>query len=247
MSEIAIGDLGGDSDEIVPFSEPALSPIAGIQGEFGGGDVKFPFFSIIHGVGQSFAKFPKNAGDLLYNGETLVDKPVELTFYGVEKFYVQNLGWDTAGPMPNRFKTSREVLAAGGNLKEYVSAGADDNNYRSEAVCHIALFAPKPTKGKNPSKSWAESLDLAIPNGTEFIVPAIWTLRGTAYRAVVPQLILCDTRLRKEGKALSAQRWVLDTKHTKFGSNFVYVPVMTKAERQNSDETLTLLADNFGG
>lgn len=248
MSEIAVDSLGadnGDDETVVPFTEPSVSPIAGIQGEFGGQDVKFPYLSIIHGVGSSFAKFPKNTGDLLYNGETLVDRPVELSFYGVEKLYVQNLRFDPQGPRPNIFKTTQQVLAAGGNLKEYVTAGSDDQNYIPNAVCHVALFAPKPTK--KGEKSWANGLDLAIPDGDETLVPAIWTLRGTAYRTIVPQLIMADSRLRKEKKTLAHQRWTLDTKHVKMGANFVYVPVFSKVAELNSDETLALFDENFGG
>ena len=248
MSDIAISDLGGEENNnevirgIEPFVEPSVSPIQGIQGEFGGGDVRFPYFGIIHGVGPNFAKFPRNAGDLLYNGETLVPKPVELSFYGVQKKYVQNLRYDPTGPRPNEFLTTQQVIQAGGNLKEYVTAGSDDNNYVSHAVCHIVLFAPK-AKGK----SWAEGLDLAIPNGSEYLVPALWTLRGTSYRAIVPQLIMADARLRKQNKTLAAQRWNLDTRNTKMGSNFVFVPVLDKVEKLNGDETLGLLAENFGG
>ena len=245
MSDIAISDLGGEEDhnEVVPFSEPSVSPIQGIQGEFGGGDVKFPYFGIIHGVGPNFAKFPRNAGDLLYNGENLVPKPVELSFYGVQKKYVQNLRYDPTGPRPNEFLTTQQVIQAGGNLKEFVPAGSDDNNYVANAVCHIVLFAPK-MKGK---VSWAETLDLAIPNGSEFLVPALWTLRGTSYRAIVPQLIMADSRLRKQAKTLAAQRWTLDTKNMKMGANFVFVPVLDKVEKLNGAETLGLLAENFGG
>lgn len=243
MSDITVGDLGEEGNEPVPFQEPSVSPIQGIQGEFGGGDVKFPYFGIIHGVGPNFAKFPKNAGDLLYNGETLVTKPVQISFYGVQKKYVQNLRYDPTGPRPNEFTTTQQVIAAGGNLKEFVAAGSDDNNYVSNAVCHIVLFAPKVTK----KASWADGLDLAIPNGSEYLVPALWTLRGTSYRAIVPQLIMADSRLRKEKKTLAAQRWELDTKNMKMGSNFVYVPVMEKVDKLNSEETLSLLSDNFGG
>ena len=241
MSDIAISDLGDDSNEVVPFSEPSVSPIQGIQGEFGGSDVKFPYFGIIHGVGPNFAKFPRNAGDLLYNGENLVPKPAELSFYGVQKKYVQNLRYDPTGPRPNEFLTTQQVIQAGGNLKEFVPAGSDDNNYVANAVCHIVLFAPK-AKGK----SWAEGLDLAIPNGSEFLVPALWTLRGTSYRAIVPQLIMADSRLRKSGKTLAAQRWTLDTKNIKLGSNFVFIPVIDKIEVLNKPETLALLDENFG-
>ena len=242
MSDIVIGDLGEEGSDVVPFSEPSVSPIQGIQGEFGGGDIKFPYFGIIHGVGPNFAKFPKNAGDLLYNGETLVTKPVQLSFYGVQKKYVQNLRYDPTGPRPNEYTTTQQVIAAGGNLKEFVVAGSDDNNYVSNAVCHIVLFAPKGKKA-----SWAEGLDLAIPNGTEYLVPALWTLRGTSYRAIVPQLIMADSRLRKEKKTLASQRWNLDTKNMKMGSNFVYVPLLEKADKLNSEETLALLSENFGG
>ena len=240
MSEIAISDLGDDSNEVVPFTEPSISPIAGIQGEFGSQDVKFPYFGIIHGVGASFAKFPKNTGDFLYNGETLVDRPVELSFYGVQKQYVQNLRFDPQGPRPNIFNTTQQVIQAGGNLKEFVTAGSDDNNYVPNAVCHIALFAPK---GK---KSWADGLDLAIQNGQEILVPAIWTLRGTAYRAIVPQLIMASSRLGKERKPLASQRWNLDTRHVKLGSNFVYTPVLDKSDKTISEGTLLLMDENFG-
>ena len=189
--------------------------------------------------------FPRNAGDLLYNGENFVPKPVELSFYGVQKKYVQNLRYDPTGPRPNEFLTTQQVIQAGGNLKEFVPAGSDDNNYVSQAVCHIVLFASK-VKGMK-EKSWAEDLDLAIPNGSEFLVPALWTLRGTAYRAIVPQLIMADSRLRKQNKTLAAQRWTLDTKNLKMGANFVFVPVLDKVEKLNSGETLGLLAENFGG
>jgi hypothetical protein len=244
MSDVSVVDLGdGESNEVVPFSEPSVSPIQGIQGEFGGGDVKFPYFGIIHGVGPNFAKFPKNAGDLLYNGETLIPKPAELSFYGVQKKYVQNLRYDPTGPRPNEFLTTQQVISAGGNLKEFVPAGSDDGNYVAHAVCHIVLFAPK-LKNK---VSWAEGLDLTIIGEGEYVVPALWTLRGTSYRAIVPQLIMADSRLRKQQKTLAAQRWTLDTKNMKMGANFVFVPVLDRSDKLNKDETLELLAENFGG
>jgi hypothetical protein len=243
MSEIAVDSLGdNDHEEVVPFVEPSVSPISGIQGEFGGGDIKYPVFSIIHGVGPNFAKFPKNAGDLIYNNETLVTKPVELSFYGVQKQYVQNLAYDPTGPRPNICSTAQQVLAAGGNLKEYVRAGADDNNYIANAICHICLFAPK--KGV---KSWVTGLDLVVSNGNEILIPASWTLRGTSYRAIIPILIMADSRLKKEGKILAAQRFKLDTRHQKMGDNFVFIPVLTKVEQLNGEETLALLNENFGG
>lgn len=245
MSEITVGNLGDDDrDEVIPFVEPSVSPIAGIQGEFGGHDIRYPFFGIIHGVGPSFAKFPKNAGDLLYNGDTLVPKPVEMSFYGVQKQYVQNLPYDPTGPRANVFSNTQQVLTAGGNLKEYVKAGADDNNYIANAICHISLFAPF---SKKNTKSWADGLDLAVSNDNEWLIPASWTLRGTAYRAIVPMLIMADMRLRKEGKTLAAQRFSLDTKHQKMGDNFVFVPILSKVNKLNGEGTLALLKENFGG
>lgn len=253
MSDITISDLGDEEDhnEVVPFSEPSVSPIQGIQGEFGGGDVKFPYFGIIHGVGPNFAKFPRNAGDLLYNGENLVPKPVELSFYGVQKKYVQNLRYDPTGPRANEFLTTQQVIQAGGNLKEFVPAGSDDNNYVANAVCHIVLFEKRKNSKnkKDEGFEWAGDLDLAIfdDGADELLVPALWTLRGTAYRAIVPQLIMADSRLRKQNKTLAAQRWTLDTKNMKMGANFVFIPVLDKVEKLNGPETLGLLAENFGG
>ena len=170
MSDIAISDLGGEEDHngVVPFQNTPFSPIQGIQGEFGGADVKFPYFGIIHGVGPNFAKFPKNAGDLLYNGENLVPKPVDRLLVPVSRRSTSRI-CDTIRlvPRPNEFLTTQSVIQAGGNLKEFVPAGSDDNNYVANAVCHIVLFAPK-VKGR-AEKSWAEDLDLAIPNGSEFV------------------------------------------------------------------------------
>lgn len=247
MAEITVDSLGDDDNEhseVIPFVEPAASPIAGLHG-FTSRDVKYPTLSIIHGVGPNFAKFPRSAGELIYNNETLIPKPIDITFYGSEVVYMQNLAYDPTGPRANQFNTAREVLAAGGNLKEYVRAGADDNNYIPTARCFIVLFAPKPTsKG---AKSWTQGLDLAFPNGTEIMVLGSWILRGSAYRAIVPLLILAESRLRKEGKPLAAQRFKLDVRHQKMGDNFVFIPVLSKVESPNSPETLALLDENFGG
>jgi hypothetical protein len=235
MSEISVDNLGDDDNsEVVPFVEPAISPISGLHG-FTSRDIKYPTLSIIHGVGPNFAKFPKSAGELIYNNELLIPKPIDVTFYGSEVVYMQNLSYDPTGPRANQFSSAREVIAAGGNLKEYVKAGQDDNNYIPTARCFIVLFAPKSTA--KVTKPWYTGLDLAFPNGTETMILGSWILRGSAYRAIVPMLIMSESRLRKEGKTLAAQRFKLDVKHQKMGDNFVFVPVLTKVEKPKSPET----------
>ena len=243
MSEITVNDLGGDEggDELVPFTAPTMAPSLGVHGGEEEG-IRFPFFGIIHGIGSSFASFPKNVGDFIYNGLVLVEKPVEISFYGTLSLYVQNLVYDAQGPQPNKFRTVQEVLAAGGNVKPGVSAGQDDNNYRcSESVCSAVVFAPK-------KSSWANGLDLVIPNGNELLVPVTWTLRKTAHWALNPTLKMTDAALRKAGKSLPFQRWKLDTRTQKYGSgNSTILPVLTKIEKLNDPATVELITSGFGG
>lgn len=240
MSEVAIDDLGDEGNEITPFEVPSVGPIIGMHGGEEEG-IRFPFFSIIHGVGNAFTKFPKNVGDFVYNGEVLIEKPIEVTFIGGQTYYVQNLPYDAQGPQPFRYKTVREVIAAGGNIRTGVPAGQDENNFRaSESDNIVILFGPA-------KKSWAVGLDLVIPNGNEILVPAAWTLRKTAHWALNPQLTMTGAALQKIGKSLPYQRWKLTTKTQKYGSgNSTSVPVLSKVEKLNEEKTVELMLSIFG-
>src|SRR5215471_9636801 len=128
MSEIDVSSLSentnGESEELAVFVPPTTTPVAGMHGEFSHADVKYPFLSIIQAVGPNSVKFPDAGGKLIYGGETLVPKPVPMSFWGVTKRYRQNLKWDPHGPRPQVFDSAAKVLASGGNLREYVSPGA---------------------------------------------------------------------------------------------------------------------------
>ena len=237
MSDLDVSNLG-DNDEVVPFSAPGFSPVIGMHGGEEEG-MRFPFFGIIHGVGNAFGKFPKNVGDFVYNGDVLISSPVEVTFVGGQTYYVQNLPYDAAGPMPLRYKTPQEVVAAGGNIRQGVAAGADENNYRaSESDNLIILFSPK--------KGWATGIDLVLQNGSETLVPAAWTLRKTAHWALNPQLKLTSAALQKSGKSLPYQRWKLSTKTQKYSSgNSTSVPVLQKIEKLNDESTVEAILAAF--
>ena len=242
MSDIDVGSLGSEgSEEVVPtFVEPGASPIAGIQGEYKSASVRYPTFSIIHGVGPNFAKFPQNTGEFIYANERLVGKPVEFALYGLVEHYRQNLAYDPEGPRSIIFKTAKEVLESGGNLKEFVPDGADDNNYRAEAVAYLGIFAPK---GK---RSWAAEIESAFPCGDELLVPAAWNLAKSAYRSVVPKLRMIGKRLQMEKKLLSQERLSVTTVHQKIGANFVFIPVVKKSERASPNDLSPLLVEAFG-
>ena len=243
MSDIEVSNLGGDdedSNEVVPFIEPGQSSISGVQGEFKSAAPKFPPFSIIHGVGPNFAKFPQSTGEFVYNNEILIGRTAEFVLYGLVEHYRQNLAYDPEGPRAQVYRSTREVLEAGGNLKEYVADGADPNNYRAEAVAYLGLFAPK---GK---KSWAFDIETAFPCGEELFVPAAWNLAKSAYRSVVPKLRMIGQRLQVEKKELSSERFVVSTTHQKMGSNFVFIPVVKKSDKLSNGEVLPLLVEAFG-
>src|SRR5215472_5890154 len=109
MSELDINNLSGseeENEEAVAFVPPSVSPIAGLQGEFGAGDVRYPYFSIIQGVGPASALFPRDHGNFIYGGNLLVPKPVLMSFYGVTKRYRQNLRYDPTGPRPKTWESA---------------------------------------------------------------------------------------------------------------------------------------------
>ena len=242
MSDIVISDLGGEeeSNEVVPFVEPGASPIAGVQGEYKSASVRYPTFSIIHGVGPNFQKFPQNTGEFIYGNEKLIGKSVEFVLYGLVEHYRQNLAYDPTGPRAQVYKTSKEVLDNGGNLKEFVLDGADDKNYRAEAIAYIGVFAPK---GK---RSWANEIESAFPLGDELLVPCAWNLAKSAYRNVVPKLRMIARRLSLEKKPLSSERLSVTTIHQKIGANFVFIPVVKKSEKGSPEGILPLLVEAFG-
>ena len=168
--------------------------------------------------GPTSRNFPRIPGEFIYNNETLVGKSAEFVLYGLVEHYRQNLAYDPEGPRALVFKTTREVLENGGNLKEYVADGADPNNYRAEAVAYIGLFAPK---GK---KSWAFDIETAFPCGEELFVPAAWNLAKSAYRSVVPKLRMIGQRLQVEKKELSSERFVVSTTHSEDGEQLRFYP-----------------------
>jgi len=228
-------------EEVIPFS-PQGSGIAGLHGEFSVEDRKLPFLSIIQGVGENAAKYKSNHGDLLYNKELLVPRPVSVNFYGLKKIYTQNLAFDSSGvgPRPLTFETAEQVLEQGGNLRKYVTPGADDNNYVPQAFAFVAL--------ESPQDGWGAAVDYRGLVEDVFLIPALWVLRGVGYRRVTPLLLSVQDMLIPERKELAYARFTLDTQYEKVGGNWIYSAVVTKQKdgKRNSDGYVQKLHEMFG-
>jgi len=251
MSEIDVNELGMESEkEVVPFVAPAGLPVAGMRGEFSAADIRYSWISLVQSVGPSFAAFPRNAGDFLYGGKTIVPRPMEVAFYSVMKKYRQNLKYDPTGSRPLEFETAQEVVAAGGNLKRGVPPGFDENNYVPNAVAYLGIFAPR-TGGKK-EKRWADDIDFVLKNGSEDIVPCLWYLKGTRYGIVIPTLLTATALFHHENQGEAGKdplpylRFILDAKHDKSGSNFIYKPTLIRKPGVNSEATVKLLTEGFG-
>jgi hypothetical protein len=223
-----------ENEKIVPFG---ASSLAGLKGEFTGADIKTPFLGIIQGSGKIAAKFPKNLGDLVYAGETIVTKPVDITVYGARKNYRQNLEFGSV-ERALIFSTAQEVLDWGGNVDQFKKPGSDSKNFIPELWAFIAL--------ESNVKGWAAGLDGVSRYEKRILVPAAWVLRGNAYRNIVPQLRSAEGTLKKNGRELVHARFSLDTTQTKSGQNFVWVPTLKKQNEQNSEEFVALVKETFG-
>lgn len=240
-SDNPIAVLTKPEEEVIPFS-PQSSGIAGLRGEFNVEDRKLPFLSIIQGVGENAAKYKSNHGDLLYNKETIVPRPVTVSFYGVRKYYKQNLAFDSSGvaARPLTFDTAEQVLERGGNLRKYITPGSDENNYVPEAFAFVALESPK--------DGWGAAVDYRGSVEKVFVIPAVWILSGTRYRRITPLLLSVQDVLIVENKELAYARFSLDTQHEKIGGNWVYSAVVTKQKdgKRNSDAYVQKLHEMFG-
>jgi hypothetical protein len=224
---------------VEPFRPSGL--VAGLKGEFGPEDLRTPWLSIIHATSQSSQQFPRNVGDLLYNKTVIVPRPITISIYGVEKNYQQNIQWDS-NIRPQRYATKEEVLTAGGNLTQNVTPGADPNNYVAVAFCRLCLETVAPKKGK----SWADPIEMAVRFEDKILIPAMFPLRGSSYRQLIPQLLSIEGNVGKAGKEIGHVRFSLDVTRMKLGSNLVYVPVLTKLLEYNSEAQMEVLRSIFG-
>lgn len=213
------------------------SSLEGAQGDFDASEVLTPRLNIVHGVGD--LPDTHQLGSLVYNRETELPQPVDITFHGYKKFYVQNISFD-AEVRPARFYTQYEVRASGGNLAKK-KKDEDPNNFIEGVEAFVAIELP------------VELSDLAgsINFGDRFFARALWVLQRTAYKRVIRPLNFMASSLRSrtapDGKLMSItyQPWTLKTEKVTFGDAKVWSPTITPKMGVHSQDVVDFFRSIF--
>jgi hypothetical protein len=252
MSELNLQKV--EAAPIVPFRPGEIQE--GIQGDLNPEDRNITRLKQIQNVGDASMAWPNNRGDFLLNN-ILCPKPIELSFFGSAGYYVQNIPFGSE-QRPITFPSAQEVMANGGNLKQYVKAGQDDMNFVPASDLFVILSYPAPkaaapvaaTNGKAKAarpgkkaaapaaatngKNWFSDLPNALPFENLILILAVWTARGTAYRALLPRLRSEQARLARENQPLVSARFTLEGANQKIGVNNIWVPILTLQPTVNS-------------
>jgi hypothetical protein len=192
---------------------------ADVQGELSRGDINLPGFQIVQSVGPASENHAP--GTILLNREAELssgDTPIKLTVLKVKLSYVENIeyGGET---IPRRFDTLAEVKEVGGYL-EWI----DDKKPPFSKMLDAWIMVEAPADAD-------ESILAHFPfefEGKNY-AQAIWSIRGSAFTRAGKLILTAAEFALKDG--LYKGSWTLTTKREKLGKNFVFVPILRHADK----------------
>jgi len=225
----------GPVEDVAVFGAPGS--VEGFHGDVRPG--RQPTLAITQRVGQNAKDF--KPGQLLYNREKTLPAPLSLSFFGIHCWYQPNAAYDPNQKQPAiTYETALEVERAGGNLRRGVTPGSDPHNFVSVARALVVLESPV-------KKGWGSDIDLAMPfEEKTLLIPCAWFLRGIGFSRVVEPLRITSARLSNDKLPMIKARWTLEVADLQINGNWVFVPILSKQDKQNNDDYCALSRKLFG-
>tara|TARA_Y100001963_G_scaffold158566_1_gene258674 strand:+ start:5562 stop:6275 length:714 start_codon:yes stop_codon:yes gene_type:complete len=202
----------GATNEIVEGSPSALMvpPVGGtITGDIDASDISFPRLQILQGISKLAQEDGFSAGDIVLDGEAVLDQPVEFTVARIGKMYEENVNWDD-GEIP-RILTKADAVAAGGNFEWGMNGEKPDWVPIADALICI--------KGDDPDV-------FPFDHDKEHYAFALWRIKGVAYKRAAVQIFTAARMYYRDG--LDKGTFQLTTDKQTFSGKTVIVPKLKR-------------------
>ena len=203
-----------------------------IVGDFDTSDIRFPFLSIVQGVGPLSENFKK--GQLILNGETELadpEQPIELTVCKIAKHFEENLPYG-GEDIPRLANTKEEVLRLNGTTEWTRDEGGASVAPSWKAIAEAMICL------KQPEGAPDEAFPYPFEDSNYSF--AVWKIKGVAYRRAAVEIFSAATLYYRKG--LRTGSFLMNSEKAVFGNNTVYVPRVVKGTK-NSDEFVSWLGE----
>ena len=219
-----------ESQEIVKAAESVVATAAdveapqfGIAGDVDESDIIRPSLKLVHGVGDLAEHF--DPGELVFNKEVALERPVQLSFLAGKKEWVENVEYG-GDQIARIFQNEREAHAEGLTTQWGADSTPPDCFPRLTTVVAI--------------ESETEHPGFMFEYDGKYIALAEFIMQKSAYNRAGKLVMTAAQHTYAKRGGLPRGLWSLDTAKTKAGKNVIQVPVL-RGVGQNSDEKVEFL------
>jgi hypothetical protein len=211
-------------------SEDAAVPVSGASAPTEASDFVTPRLNLVQRIGElpnSFAPGTWVLNKEKQITEKLGDPLQVIVLTRPQKFYMEHLAYDPAGPKPRTFDSLEDVKAAGLTVE-----WDNINNIRASAdrAARVTLLIAKPEHLPDDA-----NFSIVVPEVGACAI-ASWLLTGNAYRMAARRLFTAE-HIDLGGLPFFTMSWILRSQAIKSGGYPVFAPQIVPSRRLK-DETV---------
>lgn len=235
VDETALAEVTGGG-AVATQQDTTVFKLGQVSGEMDRRDVQPPRLSLVQGVGPLSADHEPGTWVLQSAASTIELAPKNSAFVvhvlSIAKQWEESLPYDPNGPIPRKFNSKEEVIAAG-----FWTDWRNDERPPVHPMANLTLLIEQPAGVDNPAFS------LSIQD--KKYAMALYTVRNTAYGSIAkPVFTASASDLRDVGIHLG--EWEMVSDRVQRGGNWIFLPIIHLIGIKDG-EFKTALEARFGG